>query len=306
MASTSSNLAESAQTQAAAVEQATASLEEMSASNESISDNSKIQSDYSKNTYKAMEELGSIIQAVNKDATSALSVANITAIEATKGSGLMQNTITGMQNIEDISLKIAEMVTFIKDISDQVNLLALNAAIEAARAGENGKGFAVVADEIGKLAEQTADSAKNITSLVSDGVTAAEQGITDISETAEALTHIIAYITDTKELVQKIANFTETQARSSEQVLTATGQVMEMSDNISKSTGEQTVTHLEISKTMDQINQQTQSQADGAEEIALSAASISTRAENMKSVLSFFTTKDQESNDSNFSDVEEA
>lgn len=290
MASTSSSLAESAQNQAAAVEEATASLEEMSASNESIADSSKIQSEHSKSTYKAMEELGNIIRLVHNDATSALNAANITAVEASKGSSLMQNTIKGMKSIEENSQKIAEMVTLIRDISDQVNLLALNAAIEAARAGEEGKGFAVVADEIGKLAEQTADSAKTITNLVSNGVSAAEQGIVDIDETSNALTHIVTYITNTKELVQKITNFTDTQEKSSKQVLSATGQVMEMSDNISKSTNEQTITHMEISKTMDQINQQTQSQATGAEQIAAAADDISIKAENMRSVLSFFKT----------------
>lgn len=290
LAATSSNLAESAQSQAAAVEEATASLEEISASNESIADNSKVQSDHSKNTYRAMEELGTIIKSVNNDATSALNVANQTATEAKKGNELMQNTITGMNSIEENSLKIAEMVTLISDISDQVNLLALNAAIEAARAGDHGRGFAVVADEIGKLAEQTAESAKSITVLVSNGVTSAKQGIHDIDETSKALMNIISNITSTKELVQKIANSTDVQARSSEQVLKATGQVMEMSDNISNSTNEQTITHQEISKTMDQINEQTQSQATGAEQIASSAEEISAQAENMKSVLYFFKT----------------
>ncbi len=290
LAATSSNLAESAQSQAAAVEEATASLEEISASNESIADNSKVQSDQSKNTYKAMNELGDIVKSVNADASSALNMANITAAEAKKGSELMQNTIAGMNSIESNSLKIAEMVSMISDISDQVNLLALNAAIEAARAGDHGRGFAVVADEIGKLAEQTAESAKSIKGLVSNGVTSAKQGIQDINETSKALSNIIESITKTKELVQKISDSSDVQAQSSEQVLKATGQVMEMSDNISNSTSEQTATHMEISKTMDQINEQTQSQAAGAEQIASSAEEISAQAESMKNVLEFFRT----------------
>jgi len=290
LAATSSTLSEGAQSQAASVEEATASMEEISASNESIANNAMMQSDHSKNTYKAMENLETLISAVNANATAALKVANETNIEASKGNELMQNTIKGINSIEENSRHIAEMVTLISDISDQVNLLALNAAIEAARAGEHGRGFAVVADEISKLADQTAESAKNITSLVSNGVKSAQQGKDDISATSGALINIISYISKTRELVQKIADSSEEQARSSDMVLKATKQIMTMADDISSSTHEQTLTHTEISRTMDQINGQTQSQASGAEQIASSAEEISAQAENMKNLLEFFQT----------------
>jgi len=290
LASTSSSLSDGAQTQAAAVEEATASLEEISASNESIAGNSQEQSDHSKNTYKAMEELGSHINSVHADAVSALKVANNTINEAMKGNELMKNTVEGINSIEENSRQIADTVTLISDISDQVNLLALNAAIEAARAGEHGRGFAVVADEIGKLAEQTADSAKSITHLVSKGVKSAQQGIMDINDTSTALSNIIAHINNTKELVQKIADSSKNQAEASDTVLKATEQVKSMAENISNSTSEQTLTHTEISRTMDQINEQTQAQASGAEEIASSAEEISAQAENLKNLLEFFTT----------------
>jgi methyl-accepting chemotaxis protein len=288
LSATSSSLADSAQTQAAAVEEATASLEEISASNESIADSSKTQSDHSKNTYRLIEELGQLIKSVNTDSLATLKVANDATSEAVKGNDLMQNTITGMNSLEENSRRIAEMVSMISDISDQVNLLALNAAIEAARAGDHGRGFAVVADEIGKLAEQTAGSAKSITELVSNGVKSANQGIKDINETSIALGKIISFINNTKELVQKIASSTEVQAKAGDDVTRATRLVMDMSDNISNSTHEQTVTHQEISRTMDQINIQTQQQASGAEEIASSAEEISAQAESMKNQLEFF------------------
>ncbi|MBP3887567.1 MAG: methyl-accepting chemotaxis protein, partial [Cellulosilyticum sp.] len=64
--------------------------------------------------------------------------------------------------------QINHLTNAITSISKQTSLLALNASIEAARAGEAGKGFSVVASEINSLAHQTAETATDITHIITD------------------------------------------------------------------------------------------------------------------------------------------
>lgn len=114
------------------------------------------------------EELEKLTSATSETIAAGISsVQTLTATSETTAD-ITRDVIMSIQELEDKSKSISNIVSVINDIAEQTNLLSLNASIEAARAGEAGKGFSVVAEEIRKLADQCLESAGRISQIVDE------------------------------------------------------------------------------------------------------------------------------------------
>lgn len=142
-----------------------------------------------------------------------------------EGNVKMSDMLHAMEEINETSSQIANIIKTIEDISFQTNILSLNASIEAARAGEAGKGFAVVAGEVGQLAGKTAEAAKNTTALIKTSLRAVENGTVMANETASMLSKIVNETDDTAKVIDHIAAASQEQADSVKQILTGMDQI---------------------------------------------------------------------------------
>jgi len=174
--------------------------------------------------------------------------------------------------------KITEITDMINEIADETNLLALNASIEAARAGEAGKGFAIVAEEIGKLADQSKNSSKDINDLlniISLESRLAEETTTAANKELEEQIHVIASaIISFKEIVQSIAGIVP--------------QIHEINNSITdiNKRKDDIVENLELSSAVSEENSAASQEISAStKEMGNSAYKVSESAEELKKIM---------------------
>ncbi len=130
------------------------------------------------------------------------------------GTKQMQDMVKAMEDINNTSNQISNIIKTIDDIAFQTNILALNAAVEAARAGDVGKGFAVVADEVRNLASKSAVSAKNTSVLIESSLNSIKAGTEIANLTAESIAGVVEGTQKTIDIVEKISGASNNQSNS--------------------------------------------------------------------------------------------
>ncbi len=179
---------------------------------------------------------------------------------AARGGQVVGQVVTTMEEINNSSRKINDIIGVIDGIAFQTNILALNAAVEAARAGEQGRGFAVVAGEVRSLAQRSAEAAKEIKALIGASVDRVEAGSRLVQDAGHSMEDIVNSVQRVSDIIAEIS------AAATEQ-----------SDGIGQ-----------VNQSVVQLDQMTQQNAALVEESAAAAESLKEQAQRLVQAVGVF------------------
>lgn len=293
--SNSDGLMKNLKNQASSLEEMTATTEEVAAGSENVTISVVEQHASMAELMQKLDELASVTREMESMITSTLEKTGDISGKAKSGERYISTMNDTMVEISTTSREMANILTIINDISDRINLLSLNASIEAARAGDSGRGFAVVADEIGKLADQTSSSVKEIDTLIKKSETEIGKGLSGVRDTVSAISGIISGVSEIDvminsidECMRKNISFNEIVYRNAENTKTRSDEIKSASE------GQKNATH-EIVRAITDINQYSQLNALNAEGLLQLSRQIATMAQHIKEKISIFQTEGEKS-----------
>ncbi|HDP80553.1 MAG TPA: methyl-accepting chemotaxis protein [Spirochaetes bacterium] len=288
ISATTNSFTQNAQDQAASAEEVTATIEEISSGVENVANGTSEQSRRLESLLSNINELSGIIHETENAINSANRLSTSIAERANRSSSTLGSMSESMKNITESSKKMGDIIVLINNVSEQINLLSLNAAIEAARAGDAGRGFAVVADEISKLADETSKSIRDIESLIKMNENEINTGLAGAIETVESIGAIIKDIGTITDSMANVSSFMHKQLEINDVVTREAGDVQQRADEIRIATEEQKTATTEIVKSVTNINDLTQSNASGTEELAAKTEEFSKMADSLMGKIRFF------------------
>ncbi|MDP4166783.1 MAG: methyl-accepting chemotaxis protein [Bacillota bacterium] len=303
---TSHQVASSSQELSASADESTKASEYISTTIQELAVGSDQQVESVENSRTVIKGMTEFAGRISSSAEKAAATADQTAKMSLEGTKAIDKVSAQMQSINETVVSLSEafkhltersneignITEVITSIAEQTNLLALNAAIEAARAGEQGKGFAVVADEVRKLAEQSAQSAEQITRLITiiqndtkqtmNSVISAtgevKEGLVVVHEAGGAFQKIENSITEVVTQINDVTNLVKNLTAGTSEIETAISGVKEVAETAAGST--QTVSAA------------TQEQLASMEEIAAASQILAQNAEELQHLIQKFKIKD--------------
>ncbi len=270
----SAGLLHAAERVADVLERVVSASTQMLRQSEELLQSTEEQSERITSTATAMEEMNTTVLEIARNAGDASSAGMETQNTAEQGATVvdkskdaMNSTMSevgkldeNMRRLDEQAQGIGAIIGVINDIADQTNLLALNAAIEAARAGEAGRGFAVVADEVRKLAENTMQATKEVSSSIGAIQQVAEDNI-------GAVETVLKHISQAGELSQQSGEMLRAIVGSAEH---SASQIA----GIATAAEEQSATSEEINNAIERISMITNQTADSAREFSSALHSL--------------------------------
>lgn len=236
----------------------------------------------------AINEMAVSIGEVSQNAKESAGVANKSVEIANKGGKAVRRTIEGMDSIREqiqetskrikrlgeSSQEIGDIVELINDIAEQTNILALNAAIQAAMAGEAGRGFAVVADEVQRLAERSSNATKQIEALVKTIQTDTNEAVISMEQSTAG--------------VVNGARLAEDAGDALDEIVSVSTHLADLIETISVSAAQQSKAAVEISSTMNVIQEITTQTNAGTNETAASIGNLTELSNDLRRTVAGF------------------
>jgi methyl-accepting chemotaxis protein len=233
---------------------------EVASGNADLSQRTELTASNLQQAASSMEQLTGTVRTSADSARQANQLAAGATEVATRGGQVVAEVVSTMEQINQASRKIADIIGVIDGIAFQTNILALNAAVEAARAGEQGRGFAVVASEVRSLAQRSAEAAREIKSLIGGSVERVEAGTRLVGEAGSTM----------GEIVQSVKR------------------VSDIIGEISHAAGEQSSGIGQVNESVTQLDQMTQQNAALVEQSAAAAESLKEQAARLAAVVGTF------------------
>jgi methyl-accepting chemotaxis protein len=186
--------------------------------NADLSQRTEEQASALQQTAATMDELGATVRNNADNALQANQLALGASEVAARGGEVVAEVVQTMQDINDSSRRIADIIGVIDGIAFQTNILALNAAVEAARAGEQGRGFAVVASEVRNLAQRSAEAAKEIKNLIGASTERVERGTSLVDRAGQTMGEVVSAIRRVTDIVGEISSASSEQSSGVAQI----------------------------------------------------------------------------------------
>ncbi|MCB1160095.1 MAG: hypothetical protein H7A25_09915 [Leptospiraceae bacterium] len=263
-------------------------ISEIAISSNSITGMTVQQKEKIEEMLNSLGELSSLVKNLGEKTQITTSETGAISDDLDKGKSSLNTLNSRMQEINNTTGTITEVVSIINSIADQTNLLALNASIEAARAGADGRGFAVVAAEVSRLADQTAGSTKSIKDIIAKNSALVKSGMEGLRELTQMFDAILEKVKGINSKTHDITELINEYVSLNSNLENSVKVVKDISNKIFHSTDEHVKVMTSISDTASSISKVTQQNFVRLDALSEDSLQLEDVSNSLKEQVSFF------------------